>query len=134
METKICSRCGLEKPIEDFAFRDKSKGTRRAECKKCISERQKIKYHARKDELNEYKKQKCCAKCGDSRFYVLDFHHIDPSTKIDTVARLSVHSSGEKMWEEIDKCVLLCANCHREFHYLYETEGITLSEYCNLEA
>jgi len=45
METKICSKCGIEKPIESYAYRDKEKGTRRAECKECISNRQKIKYY-----------------------------------------------------------------------------------------
>ena len=129
METKICSKCGLEKPIEAFAYRDKKRGTRRAECKQCISERQKKKYHDRKNELNEYKKQHSCVKCGESRFYVLDFHHIDPTIKTKDICKLSVESSGKRMWEEIDKCVLLCSNCHREFHYLNEKEGIALEDY-----
>ena len=65
METKICTKCGIEKPIEDFAFRDKTKGIRRAECKKCICDRQKIKYHKQKDLLNDIKKQKKCEKVID---------------------------------------------------------------------
>jgi len=129
METKICSKCGIEKPIEDFAFRDKKRGTRRAECKQCICERQKKKYHGRKDELNDYKKEHPCVKCGESRFYVLDFHHIDPNTKTKTIAKLSTESSGQRMWEEIDKCVVLCSNCHREFHFLNEKEGLLLEDY-----
>ena len=134
METKICSKCGIEKPIDAFAFRDKKRGTRRAECKQCISERQKKKYHDRKDLLNEYKKEHPCIKCGETRFYTLDFHHVDPLTKTGTVARLAVESSGQRMWEEVEKCVVLCANCHREFHYLNELQGITLKQYCNLES
>ena len=129
MNTKICTKCGVEKPIEDFAFRDKAKGTRRAECKQCISQRQKEKYHKQKDILNEFKKQKVCEKCGEKRFYLLDFHHIDPNTKIDTVARLSTHSSQEMTYNEINKCICLCANCHREFHWLEKEKGITLKEY-----
>lgn len=131
METKICSKCGIEKPIEEFAFRDKTKGTRRAECKKCISQRQKDKYHKQKAELNEFKKQKVCEKCGESRFYLLDFHHIDPNTKIGTVARLITHSNSKTAYDEIDKCICLCANCHREFHWLEKENNITLEEYLN---
>lgn len=131
METKICSKCGIEKPIEDFAFRDKAKGTRRAECKKCISNRQKIKYHKQKEELNEFKKQKSCEKCGENRFYLLDFHHIDPKMKVDTIAKLSTHSSTEAMYNEINKCICLCANCHREFHWLQKENNITIKDYLN---
>lgn len=129
METKVCSKCGKEKPITEFAFRDKAKGTRRAECKECISNRQKVKYHAHKEELNDYKKQCKCAKCGESRFYLLDFHHVDPSNKVETVARLSTSSSMERTWEEIKKCICLCANCHREFHYCNDKFGTTLQDY-----
>ena len=118
METKICSKCNIEKSIEEFAFRNKAKGTRRAECKQCISNRQKIKYHKQKEELNELKKQKECVKCGENRFYLLDFHHINPETKVDTIARLSTHSNAESVYKEINKCICLCANCHREFHWL----------------
>lgn len=131
METKICSKCNIEKPIEDFAFRNKAKGTRRAECKQCISNRQKIKYHKQKEELNEFKKQKKCAKCGENRFYLLDFHHINPETKVDTIAKLSAHSSTKTMYEEIEKCICLCANCHREFHWFQKENNITLEEYLN---
>lgn len=129
METKICSKCGKEKPITEFAYRDKKRGTRRAECKQCISERQKKKYYEQKEEFNEYKKQCSCAKCGETRFYMLDFHHINPNNKIDTVARLSTHSSKKAAWEEIEKCICLCANCHREFHYCNDKFGTTLQDY-----
>ena len=103
METKVCTSCGIEKPIEDFALRNKKTGNRRAECKQCIGKRQKLRYRAQKDALNEYKQQLGCAKCGEKRFYLLDFHHIDPTTKVDTVARLSVHSSAKAAYEEIKK-------------------------------
>lgn len=49
---------------------------------------------------------------------MLDYHHVDPSTKIDTVANLA--RNGRK-WitikEEIDKCLLLCVMCHRKYHH-----------------
>lgn len=131
METKICSKCNIEKSIEEFAFRNKAKGTRRAECKQCISNRQKIKYHKQKEELNELKKQKKCVKCGENRFYLLDFHHINPETKVDTIARLSTHSNAESVYKEINKCICLCANCHREFHWFQKENNITLEEYLN---
>lgn len=129
METKVCSKCGIEKSIEEFAFRDKAKGTRRAECKACINARQRKKYQENREALNNLRRETQCEKCGEKRFYVLDFHHVDPSTKVNTVARLACHSSRSAALLEREKCICLCANCHREFHYLEKEKGITLEEY-----
>lgn len=55
-----------------------------------------------------------CSICLESDPVVLDFDHIDPSTKIDTISNLIRQShSLEKIQEEIEKCQILCANCHR---------------------
>lgn len=57
----------------------------------------------------------CCQVCGYSRFLgALEFHHTDPSQKDWTVARN--HRAWEVLRLELDKCVLLCSNCHREEH------------------
>ena len=123
METKICTKCGLELPLEDFNWRDKAKGTRRSECKKCHSGYMKQNYQKNKDIVQEIKAKQGCAKCGDIRPYVLDFHHINPENKKERVAKLiSTHYSttNKEIQEEIEKCVVLCANCHREWHYLQE--------------
>ena len=76
------------------------------------------------------KAEASCAKCGDTRGYVLDYHHTDPSQKENTIARMTSNKyTLDKIYQEIEKCICLCANCHREFHHLEETSGITLSEY-----
>lgn len=58
-----------------------------------------------------------CEVCGESDPACLDFHHIDPSTKIATVSKM-VHSVRKKedILKEIQKCKILCANCHRKEH------------------
>lgn len=56
----------------------------------------------------------CCSLCGYDRCYAaIDFHHIDRATKEYEVSYLWGFS-WEKIKSEIDKCILLCANCHRE--------------------
>ena len=71
-----------------------------------------------------------CQKCGESRGYVLDYHHIDPNQKENTVARMTSNNyTLDKVYVEIEKCICLCANCHREFHYLENLNGLTLNEY-----
>lgn len=130
MEIKKCSICGKELPITDFAFRNKSKGTFRTECKKCHSQYVANQYLERKQLVNKIKSEKGCAKCGEKRSYVLDFHHLDPNEKDYNVARITSNSTKiETIKKEIEKCVVLCANCHREFHYLEEKENLTIEEY-----
>ena len=75
------------------------------------------KYQENKDIISDMKANQGCVKCGDTRSYVLDYHHIDPTTKEGTIARMvSNHytSLNNETLEEIKKCVVLCANCHRE--------------------
>lgn len=130
METKKCTKCGQILPLDQFNWRDKSKGTRRSECKFCHSSFMKQKYQEKQQAVEELKSQCACAKCGDSRSYVLDYHHIDPSIKEANVARmLSNRSNIEAINQEIDKCIVLCANCHREFHYFHKKNNISLQEY-----
>jgi len=124
METKICTKCGRELPIDQFNFRNKAKGTRRSECKECHTAYMKQKYQEKKNEIQELKSQYACAKCGDTRGYVLDFHHIDPTEKEDSIARMiSNNYELNRVYDEIKKCVVLCANCHREFHYLQSIDS-----------
>lgn len=131
METKICTKCGKELPIDQFNWRNKAKGTRRSECKFCHSSYMKQKYQEKKEEVQEIKSECRCAKCGDSRGYVLDFHHINPDEKENTIARMTSNNYQlDKVYDEIKKCIVLCANCHREFHYLQnKNSNFTLEEY-----
>ena len=133
METKICTKCKKELPIEDFNWRNKAAGTRRSECKYCHSGYMKAKYKEKQQIVEQLKTQLACAKCGEARGYVLDYHHINPEDKENSVARmLTNHNKIDKVYEEIKKCVVLCANCHREFHYFNSlNKNFTLDEYLN---
>lgn len=65
-------------------------------------------------------KQKPCIDCGvQYAHYVMDFHHRDKNTKLTTINRMiNFHSySKEKILKEIEKCDLVCANCHRIREY-----------------
>jgi hypothetical protein len=57
-----------------------------------------------------------CSKCGyDKEPRILNFHHTKPNKKSFTIARRT--SGNLKMLrKEAAKCILLCANCHQEFH------------------
>lgn len=131
METKVCTKCGKELPIEEFNWRSKAAGTRRSECKHCQSAYMKAQYHKKKEIVQSMKAEAKCAKCGESRGYVLDYHHIDPTTKEASIARITSNTYRlDGVLDEIKKCVVLCANCHREFHYLQGQQSeLTLQQY-----
>jgi len=62
---------------------------------------------------------------------LLDFHHIDPTQK-DFQLSQGERYGWEKVQSEIEKCIVLCSNCHRDFHYLEKKDGISIEEYVNL--
>jgi len=60
-----------------------------------------------------------CQNCGYNKYAgALDFHHRDPSKKDFAICkRLRVAKLNDALKKELDKCDLLCANCHREEHW-----------------
>lgn len=62
----------------------------------------------------EYKGGRCQV-CGYDKYQgALDLHHINPSEKDFSIGHKGYTRSWEKVKAELDKCVLVCANCHRE--------------------
>ena len=69
-----------------------------------------------KEELVEYKGGKCEI-CGYNKcLSALEFHHLDPSKKDFGIASNSSYKNINILKKEIDKCILVCSNCHREIH------------------
>ena len=129
METKVCSKCGIEKPISEYhknGFKPNGDQKYRGYCKSCANKRETERYWEKRNFID--KQRNCCAKCGETRTHILDFHHKNPKDKQFTIGRLK-KGSEETIQKEIDKCVCLCANCHRDFHFLERTLQITLDEY-----
>ena len=84
-------------------------------CKKCRNEAVKNKRKKLRLELIEYKGGKCEI-CGYCKCYdALEFHHKNPEEKEFGISNGNTVSI-EKLKKEVDKCSLLCANCHREVH------------------
>lgn len=112
IKMKHCPKCNNDLSLDNFYGTDKR--PIHSYCKKCtndltISTQQNLKKRAVK-----YKGGKCC-KCGyDKCIAALEFHHIDPSIKDFNISKR--YSKMEKVNKELDKCILVCANCHREIH------------------
>lgn len=129
METKICTKCKLEKPISQFNKNISKKDGLQSECKQCHNSLYKQYYTTNKDKfrtnsfnrrnnikqfLNEIK-IKGCSMCDENDIACLDFHHI--RDKEYTISQLIKTENFTKIKTEVEKCIVLCANCHRKLHY-----------------
>ena len=125
---KRCNDCKKEKNFGEFSW--ERRGEKRSKrCKDCQKIRSKkhykenseeyVKYRHNLKERNQryiynYLKNNPCINCGETNPIVLEFDHIDPKTKeFGLGAAGQRRVSIKKIQEEINKCVVLCANCHR---------------------
>lgn len=134
---RICTKCFESKDEKDYYVKDKKSNRLHTQCKQCYKEHRKT-YHAehyaryheaylqrakiRRIELRgefrqnmlEYLKDKACVVCGESDMRVLEFDHIDPSNKIFSISQAVKYGyRWHKVMDEIQKCRILCANCHK---------------------
>lgn len=92
---------------------DSRKYADRAEyLKKAVSKRRKL----LKAKVVQYKGGKCIHCSYSNCVDALDLHHVDASTKEFGISSGGLTRSWEKIRLEADKCILVCANCHREIH------------------
>lgn len=115
-EKYTCTSCKNLQDKENFFKHSQTKsGLRLNRCKKCDTEYHRNRRQRRKKELLEYKGGKCQICSYDKYWGALEFHHTDPSKK-DFEIGDGCRKSLEKLKAEIDKCILVCSNCHKEIH------------------
>ncbi|QNR53844.1 hypothetical protein phiK7A1_054 [Pseudomonas phage phiK7A1] len=114
---KACTQCSQVKPLGDYYFKGrKADNILMSECKVCFNNRNMDRYEEKARWLVEQKGGGCTL-CGYSECTAaLEFHHKDPSQK-DFQINKRWSMTKEAILLEIEKCVLLCANCHRETHW-----------------
>lgn len=130
---KNCIKCQKDKPLSEFARRKKKDGSHgyQSYCLICNSEYKKSYYKQNKKKIIDKNKKKKlenretfyrikedlkCSKCGyNKNSSALHFHHIDPKNKTDSITNMIKEGmSHESIINEIEKCEVLCANCHAE--------------------
>ena len=118
MSTKICSKCNQIKSINDFYTKGKSDKTQ-SMCKSCFNSYCTERWIRRKIDGIIYKGSECL-NCGlkypEEPYVIFDFHHRDPTVKDVDWSKMRLMSS-KKIKSELDKCDLLCSNCHRKKHH-----------------
>ncbi len=112
MSKVILKEC-LHHGLTEFSWTPSNK---RYRCQKCYSEYVQKRRYKIKEKSVEYKGGKCEI-CGyDKCIDALEFHHKNPKEKDFGIGYKGYTRKWDIVKEELDKCILVCANCHREIH------------------
>ena len=110
---KRCYRCKELKPISDFSINKTKKDGHNGECNECHRQRLKKEYREICQYIGDYKLSRGCAICGYNKCAsALEFHHNGDKEFQISDGRRNIKDKKEEM----KKCIVLCANCHRELH------------------
>jgi hypothetical protein len=128
---KVCCKCKIRRLVEEFNFRNRLKGIRHRYCRDCGKKFTQDHYKRNKQQYiersmratvrrREYLRQvkSCpCADCGvQYPFYVMDFDHREGEEKSFEMNHVN-YVTMRAIKREIEKCDVVCANCHRERTY-----------------
>lgn len=85
-------------------------------CRKCMVEAVTKRRYKVKEMATKYKGGECMI-CGYNKYIgALEFHHLNSNEKEFHIAKCGHSRSWDRVKQEIDKCILVCSNCHREIH------------------
>ncbi len=119
---KLCPKCKTNKPIGEF-YKRTNRNDVGGYCKKCSNLYHSNRVKEVKIKMIDYKGNQC-EDCGlkhkNTHYSVFEFHHLNPKEKDPNFGRIK-YQSWDNIKNELDKCALLCANCHRIRHA--EIEG-----------
>lgn len=117
--TKQCMRCGEVLPLTTFGVNGSlpsGKQKYKPRCNPCVGIHEREVFNQKLYEVVGGRENLKCSICGYNRSVAgLDFHHLDPNTKDREIAVMKNYSK-DALKREIDKCIILCACCHRELH------------------
>lgn len=133
MKTKTCCACKLELTLEAFAKKGNGLQSRCKECQKKYAathyQKNKQSYKDRsknsrpnlikrnRDYIYNYKLSKGCCKCPEREPIALDLHHVDSEEKEHGISKMVNESrSIQSIKTEVNKCIVICSNCHRKLH------------------
>jgi len=121
----------LKRKTEQYRKKDRERSRAYRKRHKAELKKKEIEYKIKNSGwIDDYKKNHSCPKCNEDRYFCLDFHHLNPENKKFNIAQsYKLGYSRKTIEKEIEKCILLCRNCHQHLHYLEKViEGWQPSE------
>ena len=116
-DTKVCKSCDQELPITKYKMRwakGRQAGQRHSMCNRCLYVRYtRPEAEQKMREIHEYQLKMGCADCGYKEHpAALEFDHRPGTEKLFNIGEKMGVYSRPKLWAEIEKCDVVCANCH----------------------
>ena len=122
---KICPKCLIKQDISNF-YNRRGKTGGSVYCRGCTAIQATSRHKKLKLDCVNYKGGKCEHCNYDKCISALEFHHLDKNKKEFSISHRRSYSFDEDIVKELDKCILLCANCHREEHDRLNIEQINI--------
>lgn len=126
MTEKTCTKCHETKSVDLFNKKSGRVNQWASYCKACLGKYNRAKYGTkyqrsgitkRIDWLDDYAIAHGCKSCGECHPACLEFHHREPEEKESGVRLMArTNAKWERIWAEVAKCDVLCANCHAKHH------------------
>ncbi len=132
---KSCTTCKALKPITEFNKNKTNSDGLNSVCRVCSGLRSRQYYQDNKEAhkltiasnkaiyisqlrewINQSVKQYGCSACNEKEFCCLEFHHIHQEDKEYLISILISTNSRKKLEIELNKCAVVCSNCHRKIH------------------
>lgn len=129
---RVCAICRLEKDLSSYGYKSRKRGTFSSYCRECNRGYQRKHYKENRADyrdkhnkrrvrvmgeyrllIKEYLDKHPCVDCGEKDHLVLEFDHIRGQKRAEVSTLVHDTLSWEKISEEISKCEVRCANCHK---------------------
>lgn len=125
---KTCSKCKETKDATCFSRNNTKKQGLQSQCKACKkttdaenyrkdkqNQLNRVKANKQKcrDMINDLKRQKGCCTCPETEPCCLDFH---VEEKTGSISKLTQLGNFDQLRSEVERCIVLCSNCHRKVH------------------
>lgn len=124
--SRLCLSCLIEKSLDDFGNHGKGLYGKQSTCKDCYNANMRAISKVYYIKVAEIKIERGCVDCGYNKHpEALDFDHKPEYSKNFNISK-AVHKNWELVLEEMTKCDVVCANCHRirTFHRRNKNENI----------
>lgn len=118
---KRCFQCKTKKDYSLFYKNKSTKDGYSGLCKGCQSNNERLNNNKTREWIISLKNK--CSICGEKRYWCLDFHHLNPDKKTMDISKYSISGTASfetkqnRILKELEGCIVVCANCHRDIHH-----------------
>lgn len=130
MKTQQCTKCNIVKPLIDYYKNSRRKNRHSSQCKSCANistansraknpelytDKRELYRTQRREIFIKWKSSLGCCVCNEKESICLDLHHINSSQKEINLSK-AIGGSWENIIKEVQKCRVVCKNCHAKIH------------------